>query len=83
MKTIHRLFALAALTLFTGVGASGQCTPDTANCKDTGLPGQICPRNLPEVTVNVPYDEVVTVLAPPLFVFGGDTIEVAYITEVS
>jgi len=61
------------------VEVAGQCEPDTVNCKDTGAPGQICPRNLPDGTVDVPYDESITVLAPPTFEYEGILIDVVYI----
>ena len=80
MKTTSRLLAIATVSAFTCMGLYAQCVPDTVNCKDTGNPGQICPRFLPEVTVNVPYDEVITVLAPSNFVIGDDTIDLEYIT---
>jgi hypothetical protein len=79
MKIFTGLVTLALFTSISMVEVSGQCEPDTVNCKDTGAPGQICPRNLPDGTVNVPYDESITVLAPPNFEYQGILIDVAYI----
>lgn len=64
MKKRARIFAILGISVFAVHAAYTQCEPDTANCKDTGEPGQICPRFLPEVTVNVPYNEVITIIAP-------------------
>ncbi len=41
-----------------------QCQPDTANCMDVLLPGEICPLILPDGIVNQAYEEVFTVIPP-------------------
>ena len=79
MKKIARIIALISISVFAVPEISAQCTPDTANCKDTGDPGQICPSELPEVTVGVEYDKVVTVIPPGTFDNQGTVIEIAYI----
>lgn len=79
MKNLSRLFAFLAISVFTLFELSAQCEPDTANCKDTGDPGQICPRNLPSAVVDEPYDEVITVIAPDTAFVGGFQIGLAYI----
>jgi hypothetical protein len=43
---------------------SAQCEPDTIHCKDTLLPGEICPLLLPDGFVNTPYEEIFTVIPP-------------------
>lgn len=68
MNSFIRILSVGLLLFFAGLELEAQCVPDTVNCIDTGNPGQICPRNLPEVTVNVAYDESITVIAP-------DTVE--------
>jgi len=79
MKKLERIVAIIGISMFSVTTATAQCLPDTANCKDTGNPGQICPRNLPEVEINVPYDKAITVIAPGTFEFAGNTINVSYI----
>ncbi len=79
MKKIVRLFAILGISAFAVSEATAQCNPDTMNCKDTGNPGQICPRFLPEVKVNVAYDESITVIAPGTFDYLGTPINVSYI----
>ncbi len=79
MKTVTGLITIILSAFFSLAEVAGQCEPDTVNCIDTGAPGQICPRNLPEATVSVPYDESITVLAPPSFEYQGTMIDVAYI----
>ena len=44
--------------------AFSQCVPDTINCKDIGDPGEICPDSLPAAMEGVPYDEIITIIAP-------------------
>jgi len=63
MKRLIRVIAIAVIGLFAGHGLYVQCEPDTA-CKDVLEPGEICPGKLPNATVNVPYDEVITVIPP-------------------
>ncbi len=52
MNKIIRQFLLIAISIFTALTLSAQCEPDTANCKDIGDPGQICPTNLPDAMLN-------------------------------
>lgn len=80
MKDLNTLLLVLALALFPSLKLSAQCEPDTANCKDTGDPGQICPRNLPDAVVNEAYDEIITVIAPDTATIGPITIGLAYIT---
>jgi len=67
------------MAAFSTVSVAAQCIPDTANCKDTGDPGQICPENLPDVVVNVPYDTTITVIPPDTFDNNGILIPISYI----
>jgi hypothetical protein len=69
------------LALGAGKPAFAQCTPDTANCKDTGNPGEFCPRSLPGATVNQAYEAVITVIPPGSFTLPAPygTIEIEYI----
>jgi len=79
MKKIARLFALISISVFAATETFAQCEPDTVNCIDTGNPGQICPRYLPEAMEMVPYDEVITVIAPANFDYLGIMIDIEYI----
>lgn len=79
MKRFAQLIAIIAISVFSGVEISAQCEPDTADCKDTGNPGEICPRELPDATIDVAYDEVITVIPPGEAVINDDTIEIVYI----
>lgn len=65
--------------MLAGIVAYGQCNPDTVNCKDTGEPGEICPRTLPDATVGVLYDKTITVIPPDQAVMGETTLEIVYI----
>jgi hypothetical protein len=42
----------------------GQCTPDTINCIDEDLPGEICPDTLPPGILGVEYNQTVTIWPP-------------------
>lgn len=79
MKKLVKKFLIAMLMVWTVTGLSAQCEPDTVDCIDTGLPGEICPRFLPEATLNNDYDESITVLAPASFDIEGVAINVEYI----
>jgi hypothetical protein len=71
--TIFVLIAFPRLLL-------SQCQPDTVNCKDVLLPGEICPVVVPDGTVNIHYEQVFTVIPPSSFysiTFG--TLEIAKI----
>ncbi len=80
MKYTNRFLALLAIVIFAMVELTAQCEPDTANCKDTGDPGQICPANLPDAVVNELYDEVITVIAPDTASVADIQVRLAYIT---
>jgi len=79
MKYTNRFLALLAIVIFAMVELTAQCEPDTANCKDTGDPGQICPANLPDAVVNELYDEVITVIAPDTASVADIQVRLAYI----
>jgi hypothetical protein len=82
MKTISCFFGIFMYGMINVLGLYGQCVPDTANCKDTGDPGQICPPELPDAGLNVLYDEVVTVIGPGTYVVPTEpptTITIEYI----
>ncbi|MFH0756622.1 MAG: T9SS type A sorting domain-containing protein [Bacteroidota bacterium] len=64
MKEPIRLFALAAFVFFSGSFLNGQCVPDIEGCIDINEPGQMCPSVLKEATVNVYYEQVLTVIPP-------------------
>ncbi|MFO7932636.1 MAG: T9SS type A sorting domain-containing protein [Bacteroidales bacterium] len=79
MKNTFRKVASLQLLLIAGITAYGQCVPDTANCKDTGEPGEICPRYLPEATVNTSYDETITIIPPGEAVVNETSLDIVYI----
>lgn len=76
---MKRLLIFSITALLAGSSLMGQCEPDTVNCKDVDEPGQICPLFLPEATVNVYYDEVVTVIPPSEYTLGDITIYLDYL----
>jgi len=57
------IITLLFLVVFPRLSYS-QCQPDTVNCKDVQLPGEICPLVLPDGIVNEFYDQVFTVIPP-------------------
>jgi len=79
MKRVIQLVALILIGTWALPQIQAQCLPDTANCKDVGDPGQICPRNLPDAFLNEPYDEVITVIAPDTASLGNLQIAIQYI----
>ena len=69
---------ICALVISQGA-AYTQCTPDTVTCKDTLLPGEICPRILPDGFEGQEYNEVITVIPPNEAEVGGVMVEVVKI----
>lgn len=61
---------------------NAQCTPDPS-CIDTGNPGQMCPDTLSDGYINTVYSQVVTILPPGSFDFGGNTIVLSHIKIIS
>jgi len=75
MKKILLLTLAISATIFTYQNVSAQCTPDPT-CNDIGNPGEMCPENLPPATVNVPYNQVVTIIPPASFNYNGQTVSI-------
>ena len=80
MKKLKTLLLVPVLACIPVLTLWAQCEPDTANCKDTGEPGQICPPNLPDAVLNEAYDEVITVIAPDTASVGEIQVGLAYVT---
>lgn len=62
MKKIYSLIILLSILGFS-FNANSQCTPDPS-CMELLNPGEICPEDLPDGMVGVPYSQVVTVIPP-------------------
>jgi len=72
------MIVIAVIGLFAGHGLYGQCEPDPG-CEDILEPGEICPRQLPDATVNLPYEEEITVIPPGEATLGDVTIVIDHI----
>ena len=57
----------------TGIQVYAQCEPDTS-CTDFNDTGVFCPKILPDVILNEPYQAVLTVIPPSKY----DIFEIAY-----
>jgi hypothetical protein len=79
MKRMFRLSVIIALSVFAVVSVYPQCVPDTVHCMDINEPGEICPAQLPDATVDVPYEEVITVIPPGEASFGEVTVVIDHI----
>ena len=62
-RLIFPFFILLTAALSSNTSFA-QCEPDTVHCKDTLLPGEICPLILPDGYVNEQYEQVFTVIPP-------------------
>jgi hypothetical protein len=63
-KAAHILVAII-VGLLASVQLSAQCIPDTLHCVDTtGNPGEICPLDLPDGSLNMLYNETITIIPP-------------------
>ena len=60
---ILHAFAILLIIMSSQISFA-QCEPDTVNCKDVLLPGEICPLILPEGIVNISYEQAFTVIPP-------------------
>ena len=69
------IFFVSALFLSISI-SHAQCEPDTLTCKDTLQPGEFCPRILPDGFVGQPYSEVITIIPPSHYNYGGFEVQV-------
>lgn len=76
MKSLIKKILLLCFFIGIAISLSGQCVPDTANCKDTDDPGQVCPDTLPAATLGEDYEQVFTIIPPDKFDFGSGVIEI-------
>jgi len=79
MKKVTRFTIAIFVSMLVGVEMSAQCVPDTVNCKDVEGPGEFCPNNLPDATVNVLYDTAITVIPPGSAVVNQIPLTIEYI----
>ena len=69
------LFIISALFLGTSI-SHAQCEPDTVNCIDSLQAGAFCPKTLPDGFVGQPYSEVITIITPNQYDYGGLVVQV-------
>ena len=67
MKNRADILVLLILGMMAGSLVYGQCTPDPSCVDDDDIPGQFCPRELPDGVLNILYEETVTVIPPGIF----------------
>ena len=70
---------LLILTALISAGAYSQCIPDTVNCRDISIPGQICPEVLADAYLGLPYSQTVTIWPPSSAVVNNITITIVSI----
>lgn len=83
---MRKIYTILILGFFVtiNINSFAQCTPDPT-CTDVLNPGEICPEILPDGTVGVPYNQVVTVIPPPtasIAPYGSVTIKKIVLTGV-
>ena len=78
MKQFIPYILFFCIPLLTELQVSAQCEPDP-NCIDINKNGAFCPKTLPEVILDEPYETVLTVIPPSEFEFEGNRLEIAYI----
>jgi hypothetical protein len=83
MKKLVLISLVIILPALYSLRVCGQCTPDTINCVDTLLPGEICPDTLPPGEVGVEYIQTVTILPPSYFNFGEGVVTIVKIHIIS
>ncbi len=72
------LISIASFLLIAGNSYS-QCIPDTVTCKDILEPGQVCPEILPDGFIGETYNQTVTILPPPTFIFNDFPVTIVKI----
>jgi hypothetical protein len=75
MKNLYIFLLVIAGIVFVSGKSYSQCTPDPS-CNDTLDPGEICPETLPDGTVGVAYDQVVTIIPPASGDIGSGTVSI-------
>lgn len=79
MRKLFIFLSVFFLGFITTNVVTAQCNPDTINCIDVDDPGEICPDTLVEGMVNVPYNEVVTVIPPDSYNYNGSPVDLSHI----
>jgi hypothetical protein len=79
MKNLIFHACLIIMVIISTQTLYAQCEPDTINCKDVLLPGEICPLILPEGIVNKPYEKVFTVIPPNQATIEYGTVDIVKI----
>jgi hypothetical protein len=78
MKHFLHYIIFLCLPLLTGLHVAAQCEPDTS-CTDVNNAGAFCPKILPDIILDEPYETVLTVIPPSEFEYEGNRFEIAYI----
>jgi hypothetical protein len=78
VKQFLQYILFCCFPLLTGIQVSAQCEPDTS-CTDITNTGAFCPKILPDIIINEPYETVLTVIPPSEFQFEANLLEIAYI----
>lgn len=77
MKKLLYSIIFVVSALFLGVSTSNaQCEPDTVTCKDTLQTGSFCPKVLPDGFLGQSYSEVITIIPPGSYNYGGFDVAV-------
>jgi hypothetical protein len=79
MKNLMHITCSVIILTLSFQTLHAQCEPDTVNCKDINMPGEICPLILPEGIVNQPYEKVFTVIPPNQATTEYGTIDIVKI----
>ena len=79
MKKQTLLLLYIALILIKAGNSYSQCIPDTITCRDTLIPGQICPEILPDGYLGITYNQSVTILPPSWAIFNDNPFAIAKI----
>lgn len=75
-KIIYSLFFVVSVSFLGASISHAQCEPDTVNCIDSLQAGAFCPKTLPDGFIGQLYSEVITIITPSQYDYGGLVVEV-------
>ena len=78
MKQYLHYILFLCIPILTGIQVYSQCEPDTG-CISINNTGAFCPEILPDLILDQPYEEVLTIIPPSEYEYEGNILNIVYI----